>query len=399
MQYETAARQSGGAMIIGIPTEILEREHRVAALPDEVAAYVQMGFTVLVEEGAGAGALHGDEEYVRAGAEMVARPDELFERADLILKVKQPHFNEAIGRHEADMVREGAILITFLHPANPANHDIVRTLRDRGVTSLTMDGIPRISRAQGMDALSSMSTVTGYKSVIMAAAALPKFVPMIGTAIGATKPAEFLIIGAGVVGLQAIATAKRLGGIVKAVDIRQAAREEASSLGAKVVGFEAPDEYAIGEGGYAGALPTEWLAREREALAPLVAAADVVIMSALVPGEVAPVLITEEMVASMRPGSVIVDVSVDQGGNCAETVPAEEIVSHGVTVMGYINIPGSVPVHASWLYGKNMLAFVKNLFKNGIGTPDWSDEIVRHALVTRDRQLLHAGARHAMGEA
>ncbi len=385
-------------MVIGMPTEILEREHRVAALPEEVAAYVQMGFEVVVESGAGTGSLHSDEEYRDAGARILAGAEEVYSAADIILKVKQPHFNATLGKHEADLIREGAILITFLHPAAPSNHDIVRKLRDRGVISLTMDGIPRISRAQSMDALSSMSTVTGYKSVIMATAALPRFVPMIGTAIGATKPAEFLFIGTGVVGLQAIATAKRLGAVVKAVDIRQAAREEAASLGAKVVGFEAPEEYAVGEGGYAGTLPPEWLERERTALAPLVAEADVIITSALIPGEVSPVLITPDMVASMRAGSVIVDVAVDQGGNCEITVPAEETVAYGVTIMGYINIPGSVPVHASWLYGKNMLEFVKNLFKNGIETPDWDDEIVKHTLVTHDRRIVHAGALHAMGD-
>ncbi|MEL7666779.1 MAG: NAD(P) transhydrogenase subunit alpha [Actinomycetota bacterium] len=384
-------------MVIGIPKEILEREHRVAALPEEVAAYVRMGFDVVVQAGAGAGALHADDEYAAAGARIASGAEEVFSQADLILKVKQPHFNAETGKHETEMLREGSMLITFLHPAAPANHDIVRALRDRNITSLTMDGIPRISRAQSMDALSSMSTVTGYKSVIMAAAALPKFVPMIGTAIGATKPAEILVIGAGVVGLQAIATAKRLGGIVKAVDIRAAAREEAASLGAKIVGFEAPDEFAIGEGGYAGALPQEWLLREREAIAPFVASADIVVSSALVPGEVAPVLITDEMIASMHAGSVIVDVAVDQGGNCAATVPATETVVHGVNVLGYVNIPGSVPVHSSWLYGKNMLAFVQNLFKDGAGSPDFEDEIVRHTLVTRDGRIVHHGALHAMG--
>ncbi len=384
-------------MVIGIPTEILEREHRVAALPEEVAAYVRMGFDVAVQAGAGEGALHSDDEYAAAGARIVEGAEEVFSQADIILKVKQPHFNTATGKHETEMLREGSMLITFLHPAAPANHDIVRALRDRNITALTMDGIPRISRAQSMDALSSMSTVTGYKSVIMAAAVLPKFVPMIGTAIGATKPAEVLIIGAGVVGLQAVATAKRLGGIVKVVDIRAAAREEAASLGAKAVGFEAPDEYAIGEGGYAGALPEEWLLREREAIAPYVAAADIIVSSALVPGEVAPILITEDMIASMRAGSVIVDVAVDQGGNCAATVPATETVVHGVNVLGYVNIPGSVPVHSSWLYGKNMLAFVQNLFKNGLEAPDFDDEIVRHTLVTRDRAIVHHGALHAMG--
>ena len=385
-------------MIIGIPTEILEREHRVAALPDEVSSYVDMGFEVLVESGAGAGSLHSDDEYAAAGARIVAGAAEVFSAADIILKVKQPHFNAELGRHEAEMIREGALLITFLHPAAPANHDIIRTLRDRGITSLTMDGIPRIPRALGMDALSSMSLVTGYKSVIMAAAALPRFVPAFETPIGETQPAEFLIIGAGVVGVHAITTARRLGATVKALDIRDTAQAEAARLGAEVVGFDIPQEVAVGEGGYADALPPDWLDRAQEALVPLVKTADVIITSALVPGEVAPVLITEDMVRSMRPGSVIVDVSVDQGGNCALTVPAREVVAHGVTVMGYINIPGSVPVHASWLYGKNMLAIVRNLFKDGIEAPDWEDEIVRHMLVTRDRAIVHAGALHAMGE-
>jgi NAD(P) transhydrogenase subunit alpha len=199
------------------------------------------------------------------------------------------------------------------------------------------------------------------------------------------------------VGLHAIETAKRLGATVQAFDIREGSREEASRLGAEIVGFEVPQELALDEVGSAESLSAEWLRAEREALAPLVAESDVVISSVLVPGEVAPVLITEDMVRSMRPGSVIVDVSVDQGGNCALTVPATEVVAHGVTVMGYINIPGSVPVHASWLYGKNMLEFVKNLFKNGIDVPDWDDEIVRGALVTRNREVVHAGALHAMG--
>lgn len=384
-------------MIIGIPREILEREHRVAALPDEVAAYVQMGFEVIVEASAGEATLHSDADYVAAGAQVVAGAKEVFSRADIILKVKQPHFNAQVGKHEADMVREGAMLITFLHPAAPANHDIIRTLRDRNVTSLTMDGIIRIPRAKPMDALSSMSLVTGYKAVILAAAALPRFVPAIETPMGTTEPAEFLVIGAGVVGLEAIATAKRLGARVKAFDIREGSRKEAAALGAEIVGFEMPQDLVLDAVGSAEALPADWLDREREALKPLIPSADVVVLSVLVPGEVAPVLITDKMVASMRPGSVIVDVSVDQGGNCVATVPAEEVVVHGVTVMGYINIPGSVAVHASWLYGKNMLEFVRNLFKNGVDTPDWSDEIVRPALVTQGGRIVHEGTLHAMG--
>lgn len=227
-----------------------------------------MGFQVLAEADAGSGALHADSEYEAAGATIEPDTEELFSRPNVVLKVKQPHFNDAVGKHEAEILREGAILITFLHPAAPSNRNIVRMLRDRNVTSLTMDGVPRIPRAQGMDALSSMSTGTGYKPVIMAAAALPKFIPMIGTTIGATKRTEVLVTGTGVVGLQAIATAKWLGGVVKAIDTRAVAREEAASLDAKVVAFEAPDEYAIGEGDYAGAPPADRLTRKREAITP-----------------------------------------------------------------------------------------------------------------------------------
>ncbi len=384
-------------MIIGVPKEILEREHRVAALPEEVAAYVEMGFEVLVEAGAGEGSLVSDAEYATAGATIVPTAREVFDRSDVVIKVKQPHFNAAAGMAEENMVREGGMLITFLHPAAPSNHDIVRTLRDRKVTSLTMDGIVRIPRARSMDALSSMSLVTGYKSIILAAAALPKFMGPIVTPMGTTTPAEVLVIGAGVVGMQAIKTAMQLGATVKAFDIREGSRKEAEALGAEIVGFEMPADLVYDEVGSAEALPSDWLDREREALKTLVPSADIVILSVLVPGEMAPVLITDEMVASMKPGSVIVDVSVDQGGNCAATVPAEVCMVHGVTVMGYINIPGSVPVHASWLYAKNMLEFVRNLFKNGPGEPDWDDEIVRHALVTRDGAIVHEGALHAMG--
>ncbi|HQG53881.1 MAG TPA: NAD(P) transhydrogenase subunit alpha [Thermoleophilia bacterium] len=384
-------------MIIGIPKEILEHEGRVAALPSEVAEYVKMGFTVLVESSAGSGVFQSDDDYASAGAEIVADVADLFARADVILKVKQPEYNRRLGKNEAELIGEGKMLITFLHPANPSNHEIVRVLRDRDVTSFTMDAIPRISRAQSMDALTSMSTVTGYKSVIVAAYHLPEFIPMIGTAIGATRPKTCLCVGAGVVGLQAVATARRLGAVVKAFDIREAARTEADSLGAKVVGFEVPEDVALGPGGYARALPPEWLEREREALKPVIAESHIVILSALVPGEVAPVLVTKEMVASMQPGSVIVDVAVDQGGNCAATVPNEEVYVDDVLVSAVANIPGSMPVVASWLYSKNMLEYVKNLFKKGIGTPDWDDEIVQSTLVTRNGKIVHRGTLAAMG--
>ncbi|MBI2408468.1 MAG: NAD(P) transhydrogenase subunit alpha [Gemmatimonadetes bacterium] len=385
-------------MILGIPKEVLENEDRVAALPDSVREYVAMGFDVLVETSAGKGALKKDEEYVAAGAKIVTDAKALFAQSDIILKVKQPHFNSKVGMHEADMLREGSILVTFLHPATPGNHDMIRKLRDRKITSFTMDSIPRISRAQSMDALTSMSTVTGYKSVIMAAYRFPRIIPILGTAIGTVKAAKFLIVGSGVVGLQAIATAKRLGASIKVWDISEAARKGADSLGAKIAGFDVPAEIALGDGGYAKALPEEWLKKERAALTPFVQEADVIIMSALVAGEVAPILITDEMVAGMKPGSVIMDVSVDQGGNCALTVPGQDVVKHDVFISGRMNIPGSVAVDSAWFYSMNMVNFVKNLFQKGIGKPDFEDDIVKETLVTNQGKIHHHGALKAMGE-
>jgi H+-translocating NAD(P) transhydrogenase subunit alpha len=386
-------------MIIGIPKEILEDEKRVAALPETVAKYTGMGFKVLVESSAGRGVFRSDEQYAEAGAEIVSDVRKLYASADVVLKVKQPSFNQAVGLHEAEMLRKDGVLVTFLHPANPANHAMIRMLRDRGVTAFTMDGIPRISRAQTMDALTSMSTITGYRSMLIAASHFPRFIPMIGTAIGTIQPAQVLVVGAGVVGLQAIATAKRLGGAVKALDIRSEARREAGSLkGTQVVGFEMPPELAHGEGGYAKALSAEWLERERDALRSIVPQVDIIILSALVPGEVAPVLITADMVQSMKPGSVIVDVSIDQGGNCAVTVPGRETLIHDVFVCGTVNIPGSMAVDASWLYAHNMLHYIENLLPKGPGPLNLSDEIVRHSLVTANGQIVHPGALKAMGQ-
>ena len=383
-------------MVIGVPREILENEHRVAALPETAAEYSRMGFRVLVESCAGEGAFRTDHEYAGAGAGIVSSPEELYSGSDLVLKVKQPCFNRITGKHEVEMMRRGAMLIGFLHPAAPANHEMVEMLRDRNITSLTMDSIPRISRAQPMDALTSMSTISGYRSALIAATHLPKFVPMIGTAIGTTKPARFLTIGAGVVGLQAIATAKRLGGLVAALDIRTSARQAAQSLGAKVVGFEAPSELANDELDQARPLPAEWLDRERKAIAGYLEQADVVISSALVPGEVAPLLITESMVELMKPGSVIVDVAIDQGGNCVATRPGCEWSTHGVFICGVLNIPGAMPVHASWLYSNNLLEFVRNLFRSSDRSPDLDDELARPAVVTHAGQILHKGALKAM---
>jgi NAD(P) transhydrogenase subunit alpha len=385
-------------MILGIPKEILHDELRVAALPETVAEYRKMGFDVLVQSTAGEGALRSDEEYKQAGATIIGDAETLFAKSDVLLKVKQPWFNEQTKKHEVEMMRPGAMLVTFLHPAAPPNHDMIRMLASKNITALTMDGIPRTSRAQNMDALTSMSTVTGYRSMLIAANHFPKFIPMMSTTMGTLKPAKVLVVGIGVVGLQAIAAAKRLGASVKAVDIREDARKAADSLGAKIAGFEVPQDIAIGEGGYAKALTAEWLDKERKEIEPHVEEADIIILSALVPCEIAPVLITEEMVRKMKPGSVIIDVSIDQGGNCALTEGGRDCVKHRVHICGLWNIPGSMPVHASWLYAHNIMYYVKNLFKKGLDKPDLDDEIVQHSLVTHQGKILHQGLLKVIGK-
>lgn len=383
-------------MRIAIPKEILPEEKRVAATPETVKKYIALGFTVEVEEGAGEGVLISDDDYRNAGATIATDVEKLFAAADIVLKVKQPVHNQQKNKHEVEMLRENSVLITFLHPAAPGNHAMIRNLQNKNITALTMDGIPRISRAQRMDALSSMSAVTGYKSVIMAADRLPKFIPMIGTAIGTIKPAHFLVIGIGVVGLQAIATAKRLGGVVKSLDIRKNAAIEADSLGAKPIEFDIPQELAVGNGGYAKSLDSDWLIKERQLIAGHLGDADVVILSALVPGEIAPLLITREMIKAMKPGSVIIDVSVDQGGNCDATEPGIFVEKDGVHICGIQNIPGRMAVHASWLYANNLYYYVENLFKKGPGTLDFDDEIVKGSLVTHNSRIVHEGALKAM---
>ena len=383
-------------MIIGIPKEIMQGEARVAATPETVRKFIKDEVKVLVEAGAGVKSHYYDEEYTDAGAELIADPSELYRRADLILKVKEPLFNERIGKHEVDMMHRGQYLITFIHPASPGNHAMVRQLADAGVVSLTLDGIPRVSRAQGMDALTSMSTCAGYKGMIMAADDLSFFMPQMFTAVGMLKPANVLVIGAGVAGLQALATAKRLGAVTYAMDIRAEANEQAKSLGAKVIESGVPPEIAIGEGGYAKKLPDKWIEREREEIQKVIHEMDIVFLSALIPGKVAPILITEEMVKGMKNGSVIVDVSIDQGGNCAITPPGTKEVKHGVTICGIKNIPGLIPTSSTWMFSQNVYNLVSYLIRDGEVVLDMDDEITRSILVTREGEVVHEGAREAM---
>jgi H+-translocating NAD(P) transhydrogenase subunit alpha len=384
-------------LTFGIPKEIMQGERRVSATAETVKKMIAGGAKVLVERGAGMGSYISDEDYKEAGAEIVESAEKVINNCDIVLKVKEPAFNKEVEIHEVDMMHEGQALITFLHPAAPSNHDLVRKLMEKKVLSFTLDSIPRISRAQSMDALTSMSTVAGYKSVLVAANMLPKFVPMIGSAVGMIKPANVLVIGTGVAGLQAAATAKRLGAVVNAIDIRPDACEHAKSLGVNIVDAGIPSEVAVGEGGYAKTLPAEWLTKERETIRDAVIKADLVVTTALVPGKVAPVLVTEDMVKNMKPGSAIMDISIDQGGNCELTVGGEIVERHGVTIDGTKNIPGMVPVSATWMFAQNIFNFVSYFIKEGKIELNFEDEIISSSIVTKDGKLLHLGTRECMG--
>ena len=384
-------------MIIGIPREIMAGEARVSATPETVKKFVQDGMRVLVESGAGIKSLFYDEQYREAGAQIVDGVKEIYAEAALILKVKEPQYNEVLGVHEVDLMHRGQYLITFIHPASPGNHKMVNQLAKAGVIGLTLDGVPRISRAQNMDALTSMSTCAGYKGMMMAANELAVFMPQMFTAVGMLKPANVLVIGAGVAGLQALATAKRLGAVTYAMDIRPAAMEQAKSLGAKLIDTTVPEELAIGDGGYAQKLPEKWLYKEREILSEVIKDMDIVFCSALIPGKVAPILITEKMVETMKNGSVIVDVSIDQGGNCEITPAGRKEVIHNVTIEGVKNIPGLIPTSSTWMFAQNVYNLVKYLVKDGQMSLDLNDEIVRSILVTYNNEIVHEGTREAMG--
>lgn len=379
-------------------------EHRVAAIPETVENYVNNGARVLVETGAGEGIFFNDSDYQAAGADIAAHAADLYAHSNLILKVKEPKYNEALRRHEAEMIAPGSTLISFLHPANEINHAMVRMLAERNITSFTLDSVPRISRAQRMDALTSMSTVAGYRAVTFAAEKLARFVPLMPTAFGIINPARFLVVGTGVVGLQSVATAKRLGARVTSLDIRPDANEQAKSLGVEVIPFDIPEELAVGSGGYARRLPDEWYAKEREALAHHVSQADAVILTALIPGQIAPILVDQAMVATMKRGSVIVDVAVDQGGNCALSKPGENQLHNGVLISSIANIPSTLAVDATWMFARNIMHFLNYVTRDlqtndpGVRT-DTTDEIIREMLVTTNGQIVHAGTLQAMQEA
>jgi H+-translocating NAD(P) transhydrogenase subunit alpha len=374
-------------MKVGIPKEIVADEKRVALVPEAVGTVAKAGTEVLVEVGAGEGAFIPDRAFEEAGATLVPDARALLSQAEVVLKVQAPVLNTALGSHEVELMREGAVLITFLQPQS--DPDLVRRLADRKITSFSMDRIPRIARAQKMDALSSQSTVAGYKAVLTAASSLGKFFPMLVTAAGTVPPAKVLVLGAGVAGLQAIATARRLGAVVQAYDIRPAVKEQVESLGGTFVELDLAGERTEDEGGYARELTGESRERETAVLRRHVPQADIVITTALIPGRRAPILITGEMVQEMKTGSVIVDLAAEMGGNCELTEPGRTVSKHGVIIHGQLNIPSTMPLHASQMYSRNISSLLLHLVRNGTLELDFNDPITNDTCITHEGRVRH----------
>jgi len=374
-------------MIAGVLTETLPGERRVALIPAVLPALAKAGVSVLVQSGAGESAGYPDHAFADKGAELVASAADVVARAELLLRVRISPPGTLSGDADLALMRSGQTVIAFLDPlGEPA---LASALAARGVTALSMELMPRITRAQSMDALSAMATVAGYKAVLLAASHLPRMFPMLTTAAGTIKPARVFIIGAGVAGLQAISTARRLGAPVEAYDVRPAAKEQVQSVGAKFVELPLDSGDAEDKGGYAKAQDESFYRRQREMMAKVVAGSDVVITTAAIPGKRSPVLVTDEMVKGMAPGSVIVDLAAERGGNCELTKADEVVIVHGVTILGPTNLPSTVPYHASQMYSKNITTFVTHLVKDGVLTLSMDDEIARETLVTRHGQVVH----------
>jgi NAD(P) transhydrogenase subunit alpha len=381
-------------MIAGVPKETFPGEKRVAQIPAGLPALAKAGVRVLVEAGAGEAAGFPDAAYRERGAEIATGREDVFARADVILQVRAGGANPDAGFADLRRMRPGQVLIGFLEPY--ASPDAVRELIDRKVTSFAMELVPRITRAQGMDALSSMATVAGYQAVLMAARALPKMFPMMMTAAGTILPAKVFVVGAGVAGLQAIATARRLGAVVSGYDVRPAVKEQVESLGAKFVEMDLETAGAEGSGGYAKEMGEDFYRRQREMMIRVLSESDVVITTAAVPGKKAPVLVTREMVRAMPPGSVVLDLAAERGGNCEATRPGEAVVEGGVTVLGPVNLPATIPYHASQMYGKNVSNLLLLLVKDGSIHLNLEDEIVRETLFTRDGEVANARVREIL---
>lgn len=379
-------------MKIAVAKEIEVSERRVSLVPDMVAKLVKQGLEISVETGAGEKAYFSDADYEAAGAKIITDAAVLWGEADILLKVSPPQERED-GREEIDLLKPGAVLLSFLNPLG--NPEIARKLAQRQITALSMELIPRTTRAQSMDALSSQASIAGYKTVLLAAAALPRYFPMLTTAAGTIAPAKVFIMGAGVAGLQAIATARRLGALVEAFDIRPAVKEEVQSLGAKFVEIKLTEE-TTAAGGYAKEISEDSKKRTQEVVAEHVKHSDIVITTAQVPGRKAPILVTEDMVKGMKPGSVIVDLAAEQGGNCACTAPGKDIVYQGVTIIGPINLPSSMPVHASQLYAKNITALMQLVVKDKALNINFADDIVDAACITHNGEIRNQRIKDAL---
>ncbi len=373
--------------VVGVPRESYPGERRVALVPAVVPRLIKAGLAVLVESGAGEAAGYPDAAYLQAGARVAGDRTEVFREAGVVVQVLCHGANDRTGRADLPLLRRDQVLIGFLRPLG--SPETVQEIAATGAVALAVELMPRVTRAQAMDALSAMSTVAGYAAVLRAAVLLPRMFPMLMTAAGTITPARVFVIGAGVAGLQALATARRLGAVVSAYDVRPAAKEQVESVGGRFV--ELPLETADAEDarGYARARDEAFYRRQRELMARVIAESDVVITTAVVPGRKAPVLVTGEMVAGMPYGSVIVDLAAERGGNCELTRADETIVAHGVTIVGAVNLAGTVPYHASQLYARTLTAFLEHLARDGAIALDRDDEIIRETLVTRGGRVVH----------
>ena len=378
-------------MIVGVPRESFPGERRVALVPAVLPNLTKAGLEVVVEAGAGFAAGYPDADYAAKGAKIVASRAEVFGAADIVVQVLCYGSNDKTGKADVPLFRRDQLLIGFLRPLGSI--ETIQEIASKGVISFSVELMPRSTRAQSMDVLSSMATICGYKAVVLAADTSPRIFPMLTTAAGTITPGRVLVIGAGVAGLQAIATARRLGAVASAYDLRPAAKEQVQSLGGRFVELPIEAKDAEDARGYARAQDETFYKRQRELLGKVVAESDVVISAAVIPGKRPPILVTKEMVASMAPGSVIVDLAGERGGNCELTRPGEIAVEHGVTIIGWFNLASTVPYHASQMYARNITAFLLHLVKDGNLQLDLEDEIVRETLLTRGGEVVNPRVR------
>jgi NAD(P) transhydrogenase subunit alpha len=382
-------------MMVGVPRESFPGERRVALVPAAVTGLIKAGLEVLVESDAGLEAGYTNSEYESKGAKIAASRADVFARADIITQVLCYGANDRTGAADLPLLRRGQFLIGFMRPMGTL--ETVQAIASTGVASFAVELMPRTTRAQSMDALSSMATASGYKSVLIAADTLPRIFPMLTTAAGTITPARVLIIGVGVAGLQAIATARRLGAVVSAYDVRPAVKEQVQSLGGRFVELALEVKDAQDAGGYAKAQDESFYQRQRELLGKVIAESDVVITTAVVPGKKAPVLVTKEMMVGMAPGSVIVDLAAERGGNCELTKSGEKISVNGVTIIGWINLASTVPYHSSQMYSKNVSNFLLNMVKDGKVNVNMQDDIISSTLVTEGGEIVNPRIREQFG--